>query len=93
MISKKSILVSTALSSLLLASTAYAGGDHPGGHGDQAVGQCHGVNACKGRGACKGVGHSCEGKNSCEGKGWLKMTKEMCEKLKDGKWTPMPKKS
>ena len=93
MISKKSLFISTALSSLLLASTAYAGGNHPGGHDDPAAGQCHGVNACKGHGACKGAGHSCEGKNSCEGKGWLKMTKEMCEKLKDGKWTPNPKKS
>ena len=93
MISKKSILVTTALSSLLLASTAYAGAGHEGGHGNAAAGQCHGVNACKGHGACKGVGHSCEGKNSCEGKGWLKMSQKLCESLKDGKWTPMPKKS
>ena len=91
-LSKKSLFVTTALSSLLLASTAYAGAGH-GGHGEEAAGQCHGVNACKGHGACKGAGHSCEGKNSCEGKGWLKMSQKMCESLKDGKWTPMPKKS
>ncbi|MDA0738615.1 MAG: hypothetical protein O2999_01470 [Nitrospirae bacterium] len=93
MISKKSLLVTTALSSLLLASTAYAGAGHEGGHSDSAAGQCHGVNACKGHGSCQGVGHECKGKNSCEGKGWLKMTKDMCEKIKDGKWAAMPQKS
>ncbi len=93
MISTKSILVSTALTGLLMASSAYAGTGHEGGHGDKAAGQCHGVNACKGHGSCKGVGHSCEGKNSCEGKGWVKMTKDMCEKVKDGKWNAMPKKT
>ncbi len=93
MISTKSILVSTALTGLLMASSAYAGTGHEGGHGDKAAGQCHGVNASKGHAACKGVGHSCEGKNSCEGKGWLKMSKDMCENLKDGKWNAMPKKT
>ncbi len=93
MISKKSLLVSAALTSLLAAPSAFADPGHTTAMGEGTMGQCHGVNACKGHGACKGAGHSCEGKNSCEGKGWLKMSKEMCEKLKDGKWNAMPKKS
>ena len=57
MISKKSLLISAALSSLLAAS-AYADTGYATGPGEKPVGQCHGVNACKGHGACKGAGHT-----------------------------------
>ena len=68
MISKKSALVSAALSGLMLTAGC-AGMDSSMGGTQIAMGQCHGVNSCKGKGACEGVSHSCEGKNACEGKG------------------------
>ena len=91
MISKKSLLASAALSGLIVAAGC-ASMDGLMGGPQFVMGECHGINACKGNGACEGVGHTCEGKNDCEGKGWLKMTKGTCEKIKDGKWTPMPLK-
>ena len=91
MANKTSFLVSAAITGLLAAS-GYGGLDVAQASGDHAMGQCHGVNACKGHGDCQGKGHECSGKNSCEGKGWVKLSQETCEKLKDGKWTPMPKK-
>lgn len=92
MISKKSTLVSAALSGLML-TVGCAGMDGSTGGGTQiAMGQCHGVNSCKGKGACEGVGHSCEGKNACEGKGWLKMSQSNCEGMPNGKWNAMPQK-
>ena len=91
MISKKSALVSAALSGLML-TVGCAGMDSSIGGTQIAMGQCHGVNSCKGKGACEGVSHSCEGKNACEGKGWLKMSQSTCESIQNGTWMAMPEK-
>ena len=60
------------------------------GH-DHAKGKCWGVNSCKGKTACATAHNSCAGKNACKGKGWMKMSKEDCEK-QHGKWEKMKKK-
>ena len=92
MISRRSALVSAALSGLMLtAGCASMDGGSMGGT-QVAMGQCHGVNSCKGKGACEGVASSCEGKNDCKGKGWLKMSQAECENLEKGKWNAMPEK-
>ena len=51
--------------------------------------KCYGVNKCKGVGECgsKKDGHSCAGHNKCAGEGWLKMDKDLCLKLKNGRLT------
>ena len=54
--------------------------------------KCYGVNKCKGMGECGQTGHSCAGKNDCAGKGWLKIDKERCLKIKDGRLTEEPEK-
>lgn len=82
--SNKSLIMSAALSGLLLAS-GYAYSDDSMSHGQMAKGQCHGVNDCKGHGECKGAGNSCEGHNECKGKGWVKMSQADCE-TKGGKF-------
>ena len=68
------ILVTAALSSLLLAGGVSA--KQPAGN--EAKGECHGINSCKGKGECGGKGYSCAGKNSCKGKGWIQMTEKEC---------------
>ena len=88
--SKKSLLTSVALSSLILASGC--SGMYASHAGTQvALGQCHGVNACEGKGDCSSKTHDCAGENSCEGKGWIKMSMADCEKIKDSAWTAIPK--
>ena len=87
---KKSLLVGAALTSLLAAGAL--GSPAIAHAGDNAAGQCHGVNACKGKGDCQGMGHECEGKNACKGKGWVKLSKEDCEKNPKGHWEAMPEK-
>ena len=52
--------------------------------------KCYGVNKCKGTGACGGKGHSCAGENSCNGKAFLKIDKETCLKIQNGRLTPEP---
>ncbi len=88
---KKALLASAALSGLMVAAGC-SGMDGMKSGSQLAMGQCHGINSCKGKGACEGVGHTCAGKNDCEGKAWLKMSKSTCEKIKDGKWQPIPEK-
>lgn len=46
--------------------------------------KCYGVNSCKGKNDCKTADNSCKGQASCKGHGFLKMSKEACEKM-DGK--------
>jgi uncharacterized membrane protein len=42
---------------------------------------CYGVNKCKGHNDCKSANNACKGKNSCKGQGFVKMSKEACEKV------------
>ena len=42
---------------------------------------CYGVNKCKGQNDCKTANNACKGKNSCKGQGFVKMSKEACEKV------------
>ena len=49
---------------------------------------CYGVNKCKGTGECGGKGHACAGKNECAGQGYIKLEKDTCLKIKDGRLTP-----
>ena len=48
---------------------------------------CYGINKCKGTGECGGKGHACAGKNECGGQGYLKLEKDTCLKIKDGRLT------
>ena len=60
------------------------------GHAVQAADDkaaCYGVNKCKGTGDCGGKGHSCAGQNACAGQGYLKLDKQTCLKIKDGRLT------
>lgn len=74
----KGALVATAVAGLFLAHGALAA---EGDSGTSTDVKCQGVNECKGNSAC-GVpgGHDCHGQNECKGKGWVKMSKEECEK-------------
>ena len=54
---------------------------------------CYGINKCKGAGDCGGKGYSCAGKNGCAGQGFLKLDKELCLRIKDGRLTPGAEKS
>ena len=51
---------------------------------------CYGINKCKGMGDCAGKSNACAGKNGCQGQGYLKLQKETCLKIKDGRLTPAP---
>lgn len=93
--SKKSILLTAAMTGLLTVSSC-ASGTQQTSQGE-AVGKCYGVNACKGHGDCAGKvdgcdgadgcssKSSCAGKNSCKGKGFKKLTKKQCDE-KNGKF-------
>ena len=84
-VKKQRTLIAAAVACLLatvgsvaLTSSAQAGESVP----------CYGVNKCKGTGDCGGKGSSCAGKNECAGQGFLKMDKDLCLKIKDGRLTP-----
>lgn len=89
----RKLLLSAALSGLLIGTACKTGAKSEGGSNeaaattssDVAMGECHGINACKGKGECGGKGHSCAGKNSCKGKGWVKADEATC-KAKHGKF-------
>ncbi|MEK7206336.1 MAG: hypothetical protein AAB134_00435 [Pseudomonadota bacterium] len=55
---------------------AYAGKEVAKAH-------CDGVNSCKGQSACQTASSACKGQNSCKGKGWLLLSKEECNAVKD----------
>jgi hypothetical protein len=55
---------------------------------------CYGINKCGGTGSCGGVGpdgksHSCAGQNACKGQGWLKVPRDVCEKIEGGSLKPI----
>jgi len=82
---KQKLLVSSAISGLILGVALANAGDTKKAVSSVAadtVGECHGVNSCKGTGECGGKGHSCAGKNSCKGKGYLKLSKKDCTEKK-----------
>jgi hypothetical protein len=80
-------LAITALTSLLVGTTAFAADPKPAA--DETA-MCYGVNGCKGQGACSGKVDSCNGKNgcntevtcaghnACKGKGLVKLSKKDC---------------
>ncbi len=70
---KKSLLVGTALASLLIV-----GGCAQTSSKSLTKGKCYGLNGCKGKGMCSSKYNKCKGKNSCKGKGWLKKTESEC---------------
>jgi len=43
--------------------------------------KCFGVNKCKGHSDCKSANNSCKGHNSCKGQGFVKMSKDACDKV------------
>lgn len=87
-IDTKGILLASAVAGLMaaggLSRMAFADTDASA----PADVKCYGVNECKGMGECGGQGHSCAGENACKGKGFLKMSKEECLKLENGRLTP-----
>lgn len=76
----KKALLTAAITGVFLAASYAVSANNVG-----EVGECHGVNACKGQGDCGGIKstgekYSCSGNNECKGKGWLKLSKEDCDK-------------
>jgi uncharacterized membrane protein len=71
-VSKKGVMVATAVAGLFAANIAVAD-HHEAADGAKAGAKvkCEGINSCKGTGACGGAGHGCAGKNECKGKGWV----------------------
>ena len=71
--SKKSILLSAAVSGLLFGAAATSlTSCASGGENEMATAQrhaCKSMNACKGQGGCKTETNACAGKNSCKGQG------------------------
>lgn len=43
--------------------------------------KCYGVNGCKGKNDCKSVDNACKSKAACKGHGFVKMSKEACDKV------------
>ena len=74
------VLASAAAGLLTLATTV---GMPSAAHAEDV--ECWGVNKCKGTGECGAKGHSCHGKNECAGKGWIKLDKEKCLKIQNGR--------
>ena len=85
-------LVAASVAGLLAAAGA-AGFGRQAQADDTGKVPCYGINKCKGTGDCGGKGHSCSGKNDCAGHGYLKLEKETCLKIKDGRLTSEPEKS
>lgn len=56
---------------------------------------CWGVNACKGLGDCGAAGcrqSGCHGSNACKRKGFLRLEKETCLRIENGRLTKAPEK-
>lgn len=85
-ITSKTVLV-TALAGLLLAPAARA---EEKKSGEAEKSPCWGINKCKGVGDCgaEGCRHSgCHGSNGCRGQGFLRLEKETCLKIENGRLT------
>ncbi len=94
---KNSVLLTAAMSGLLIAAGCSSSQAGSNDSAKTSMGKCYGVNACKGHSdcatkvdACNGKDgcqsmSSCAGQNSCKGKGFKKMSKEQCDK-KNGKF-------
>ncbi|MBL8115334.1 MAG: hypothetical protein JNK60_20800 [Acidobacteria bacterium] len=57
---------------------------------------CWGVNACKGLGDCGAAGcrqSGCHGSNACRRKGFLRLEKETCLRIANGRLTKAPGKA
>ena len=80
-------LVAASVAGLLAAAGA-AGFGRSAQAEDAPKVPCYGINKCKGTGDCGGKGHTCSGQNACAGQGYLKLEKETCLKIKDGRLTP-----
>ena len=86
---KKSLLMTTAMAGLMMASCSQQGVQAQSGAEAKEV-MCYGVNSCKGHGDCSGKVDACNGKNGCEaslkcagmnsckGKGLKKLSKKEC---------------
>lgn len=84
--SSRRVLVASAAAGLFMAASL---GAPSVAHAEEVP--CYGINKCKGTGECGGKEHSCAGENECAGKGWIKIEKEKCLKIKDGRLTPEEK--
>lgn len=76
------VLLSAAISGIMLASATGISAQHSGS--EETKVKCHGVNDCRGQGACEGVHddgrkYTCAGGNECRGKGYIKTTKAECD--------------
>ena len=84
---KTQALVTASVAGLVMAAGLIASGRQVQAAEDQKV-PCYGINKCKGVGACKGAGSACAGKNACAGHGFIKLEKETCLKIQNGRLTP-----
>ena len=80
--SKKISGAAVAAAAAALLATGFSGATIAGQ--SEATVKCSGVNACKGMSACATATNACAGHNSCKGQGWIKTSKEECDK-KGGK--------
>ena len=87
MSAKLNVLVTASMAGLVMAAGLMSSGRSvQAAEGDQVP--CYGINKCKGTGACKGAGNACAGKNACAGHGFIKLEKETCLKIQNGRLTP-----
>jgi uncharacterized membrane protein len=85
--STEKMLLGAAVAGLLGSAAFAAPGKAAGKKVELAP--CYGINSCKGHGQCGGKGSSCAGANSCKGAGWLKVPKDVCEKINGGSLAPI----
>jgi uncharacterized membrane protein len=86
------ILFATALAGALSLPALASGGEEKKSDGDKVP--CWGVNKCKGTGHCgsDGCRHSgCSGSNACTGHGFLRIDKDTCLRIVNGRLTKKPK--
>ena len=80
--SKKLSGTAVAVAAAALLATGFSGATVASQ--EEATVKCSGINGCKGMSACATATNACAGHNSCKGQGWIKTSKEECDK-KGGK--------
>ncbi|HEV8268998.1 MAG TPA: hypothetical protein VGR00_12225 [Thermoanaerobaculia bacterium] len=89
-IDRRTLLAAALASSLITPSVVRAEDEKAKGDASKEGVPCWGVNRCKGMGDCgaEGCRHSgCSGSNACRRKGFVRLQKETCLKIENGRLT------
>ena len=84
---KKNVLLASAAAGLMTLAFTSVTPAHADDHAEEADVKCYGINKCKGTGDCGGKGHSCAGENECAGTGYIKLPKDKCLAITNGRLT------